>query len=254
MLNITKMYFTASLLMILSANLLPAKYAIGQPANPKDEGSKISMQHQGYEAVLGMTSRAQALMVFEGRGDKKLAVMTGNFEPSLQLYVTTPFHILGEEVADGVKVSHHGYYWKYSYNRFSLDRQEDPDTGGIGWGSSVYDYGTIVEGEFFALAPVYALEVLRPDGTVPFRIELGLGAGHFFISGDIVLGDQRGQPGAVKTDIEYSGPAFFMFIMGQHYWKSWLFGYQMGTMSTSSTPYSFSQGFVALDFGYHVLF
>ena len=257
--NISRTQLTASLLIIFSVGLIQARYAIGQPTISTDNNSETSIQYQGYEAVLGVTFRAQALRVSEGRSDKRLGLMIGNFEPSPYLHVTTPIHVLGEEIVNGVKVSHHGYYGKFMYNRFSLDRQDDAVNGGIGSGSG-HDYGTHVEGEFLAATSIAAIEMLRPDGTVPFRMELGLGVGYLSLSGDIFLGDILPSDDipnhlwAVRTDIDYSGPAFFIFCGGQHHWKSWLFGYELGAMVTSSTPYSFNNGYFTLDFGYRKLF
>ncbi len=233
--------------------MIHAAPSSGQAVQPAEEGSENSIQYHGYEAVVGVTSRAQALLVFEGTGDKKLAVMTGDFVPSPQIFLTTPFRPFTKEKAIGGKTSRTGYYWKYSYNRFVLDRQEDPDTGGIGPSSPVYNYGTKVEGDFFAVAPVIATEMLRPDGTVKFRLELGLGLGYLDLSGDIVLGDQQGDPMAPSTRIDYSGPSFFLFTMGRHHWGSFMLGYQMGISATTSKPYSYSQSYISLDIGYRVV-
>jgi hypothetical protein len=246
-----KFRLAISLIITLSIGCVLESAASGQAVETVSETTE---NYHGFEATLGVTSRAQALIVFEGRGDERLAVMTGNFVPSPQIYLTTPFHPLGKEVAKGEKTTHYGYYWKYSYNSFSLDRQEDPDTGGIGPASPVYNYGTSVKGDFLAIAPVFAVEMLRPDGSVPFRIELGLGAGYLSLEGDVVLGDQQGQPDSVKTDIKYNGPAFFLFAMGRYYWKAFMLGYQMGITVTSSDPFSFSQSYVSLDVGYRMLF
>lgn len=177
-------------------NVLPAS---GQPVQPVEKETENSIQYHGYEVVVGVTSRAQALLVFEGSGDKKLAVMPGDFNPSPQLFITTPFRPFKIEEIGGKKTTRTGYYWKYSYNKFSLDRQEDPDTGGIGPASPVYNYGTKVEGDFFAVAPVVATEMLRAYDTVKFRAEVGLGLGYLDLEGDIVLRDWRGDPLAPRT-------------------------------------------------------
>jgi hypothetical protein len=211
------------------------------------------VQYHGYEAVVGVASRTQALLVFEGTGDKKLAVMTGNFVPYPQIFINTPFRPFKVKDADVEKNTRSGYYWKYSYNRFSLDRQEDPDTGGIGSTSPVYNYGTKVEGNFFAVAPVIATDMLRPDGTVKLRLETGLGLGYLDLEGDIVLGDWQGDPLAPTTHINYSGPSFFLFTMGRYNWRSFMFGFQMGISATSSKPYSYSQSYISLDIGYRLM-
>jgi len=180
--------------------------------------------------------------------------MTGNFVPSPQLYLTTPFHPFGQDVPGGQKGSRFGYFWTYSFNSFSLHRQEDPDTGGIGSASPVYDYGTRVRGDFVAIAPVIATQTVGPDGAVLFRLELGLGIGYLSLSGDAVLGDQAGVPDPVRSEVDYRGPALFLFTMGRHYWGSFMFGYQLGIVTTSSTPYSFSQSYLSLDAGYRIRF
>ncbi len=213
------------------------------PARPK-----------GYEVTVGVTSRVQSLIVFDGRGDQRLAFMTGPFTPSPQIFLTTPFHPLGQEGEPGKENGRWGYYWKYSYNRFSLDRQEDPDTGGIGSTSPSYDYGTRVQGDFLAVAPVLAYEKRSRDEAPAFRMEFGLGGGYLSLDGDAVLGDFQGQPDAPRTAIDYDGPALFLFTMGRHYWGAFMFGYQLGIMTTSSTPYSFSQSYLSLDIGYRLLF
>jgi hypothetical protein len=224
------------------------------PGQSAGEDANASLQYSGYEVVLGVTSRAQALIVFDGRGDDKIAIMTGNFVPSPQIFLASPFRPFREKDARGRKIGRTGYYWKISYNSFSLDRQEDPDTGGIGAASPVYNYGTNVEGHFLAVAPVVAYEVLKPDGMVTLRLECGLGLGYLDLEGDIVLGDWQGDPLAPKTEIDYRGPSFFVYVMGRHYWNSFMFGYQMGINATSSTPYSFSQSYVSLDIGYRIMF
>ncbi|UCG38702.1 MAG: hypothetical protein JSV00_00230, partial [bacterium] len=205
------------------------------------------------EAAVGVTSRAQALIVFEGRTDKRLAVMTGDFVPSPTLFLRTPFRLLGEN-AGAAGTTQTGYYWKISYNRFSLDRQEDPETGGIGPASPTYNYGTEVTGQFLAAAPVFAVQSLRPDGSVPWRGEVGIGAGYLSLDGDVALEDPAGGPAMIIQDLDYSGPAVFVFVAGQHNWKALLLGFQMGIMATSSRPYSFSQSFVSLDVGFRKLF
>jgi len=247
--TIIRVTFTIFIFLLLTTPL-----AFGQEEPSSEPMPATSTQYHGYEAVIGITSRAQALLVFEGSGDKKLAVMTGKFVPTPQLFLNTPFHPFMEEELKGRKVSRTGYYWKISYNKFSLDRQEDPDTGGIGPASPVYDYGTKVKGDFFAVAPVFANETIRPDGTVPFRIEFGLGLGYLDLAGDIVLGDWQGDSLAPRTDIDYSGLSFFLFTMGRHQWGSFMFGYQMGISATDSRPYSFSQSYVSVDFGYRMTF
>ena len=95
--NISRAQLVASLLIIFSASLLQTRYANGQPISPPDGDSETSIQYQGYEAVLGVTLRAQALRVSEGRSDKRLGLMVGNFEPSPYLHVITPIHILGRK-------------------------------------------------------------------------------------------------------------------------------------------------------------
>jgi hypothetical protein len=242
-----------ALSLFLSAAIFHARPASGQPVQPAEKESGNWIQYNGYEAVVGVTSRAQALLVFEGTGDKRLAVMTGNFVPSPQIFITTPFRPFKVEEVNRGKTTRSGYYWKYSYNKFSLDRQEDPVMGGIGPGSPVYNYGTKVEGDFFAVAPVIATEMLRPDGAVKFRGEGGLGLGYLNLKGDIVLGDWLGDPLAPRTQINYSGLSFFLFAMGRHHWGSFMFGYQMGISATSSRPYSYSQSYVSLDVGYRVV-
>ena len=242
-----------ALSLMLSIAIIPVRPASGQPVQPAEEESGNSIQYHGYEVVIGVTSRAQALLVFEGGGDKKLAVMTGDFIPSPQIFINTPFRPFKIEDVGGEKTTRTGYYWRYSYNKFSLDRQEDPDTGGIGPSSPVYNYGTKVEGDFFAVAPVIATEMLRPDGTVKFRAEVGLGLGYLDLGGDIVLGDWQGDPLALRTQIDYSGLSFFLFTMGRHHWGSFMFGYQLGISATSSKPYSYSQSYVSLDIGYRVV-
>ena len=208
----------------LSSGMIHAAPSSGQAVQPAEKGSENSIQYHGYEAVVGVTSRAQALLVFEGTGDKKLAVMTGDFVPSPQIFLTTPFRPFTKEKAIGGKTSRTGYY-----------------------------YGTKVEGDFFAVAPVIATEMLRPDGTVKFRLELGLGLGYLDLSGDIVLGDQQGDPMAPSTRIDYSGPSFFLFTMGRHHWGLFMLGYQMGISATTSKPYSYSQSYISLDIGYRVV-
>ena len=237
--------------LFLALVMIRAHPALGQPVPPAGDEPGNATWYHGYEAVIGVASRAQALLVFDGRSDKKLAVMTGNFVPSPQIFLNTPFRPFKTEEVDGDKTTRTGYYWKYSYNRFSLDRQEDPDTGGIGPSSPVYDYGTKVKGDFFAVTPVIATEMVRPDGTVKFRLEFGLGLGYLGLKGDIVLGDWQGDPLAPGTKIDYSGPSYFLFTMGRHHWGSFMLGYQMGISATSSTkPYSYSQSYISLDAGY----
>jgi len=233
--------------------MIQVRFTAGQSVQPAEKESGNSIQYHGYEAVVGVTSRAQALLVFEGTGDKKLAVMIGNFVPSPQIFITTPFRPFKVEEVSGERNTRSGYYWKYSYNKFSLDRQEDPVMGGIGSGSPVYNYGTKVEGDFFTVAPVIATEMLRPDGTVKFRAEGGLGLGYLDLAGDIVLGDWLGDPLAPRTQIDYSGLSFFFFAMGRHHWGSFMLGYQMGISVTSSRPYSYSQSYVSLDIGYRLV-
>lgn len=221
----------------------------GEASSPNPEGSP---PYHGYETIVGVTSRAQTLLVFDGKGDRRLAVMTGDFIPSPQIFVNTPFHPFSIEEGRGGKVGRAGYYWKVSYNRFSLDRQEDPDTGGIGSTSPTYNYGTRVKGDFLAVAPVLVYERLRADGSVPFRVELGMGLGYLDLSGDIVLGDWKGDQEAPRTEVDYSDPSGFIFVMGRHQWGAFMFGYQMGISATISRPYSYSQSYVSLDFGYRV--
>lgn len=240
--------------LFLSAFMMGAGPARAQQAEPGEGEPESSRKYHGYEAVIGVTSRAQNLIVFEGRGDKRLATMTGSFAPSPQIFLNTPFRPFRTEDAGEGNITRTGYYIKYSYNSFSLDRQEDPDTGGIGPGSDRYNYGTEVKGHFFAVAPVGAVETIRPDGSVPFRIEFGIGLGYLDLSGDVVLGDWLGDPMAPKTPIDYSGLSYFFFAMGRHQFGSFMFGYQMGINATSSRPYSFSQGYVSLDLGYKVAF
>jgi hypothetical protein len=240
--------------LILSTGTPSVPSAYGQPVQPAQNDTDASIQYRGYEAVFGVTSRQQTLFVSKGSGsDDTIAIMIGNFASFPQIFLNTPIHLISEEVVKGEKVSHTGYYWKYSYNSFSLDRQDDPDAGGLG-GSPDYNYGTRIEGDFFAVTPVFATEMLRPDGTVPFRIEVGLGAGYLNFAGDIVLGDQGGDPSAVKTDIDFSGPALFLFIMGRHQWGSFMFGYQMGTSFAHSPAYGFQHGYLSIDIGYSILF
>ena len=254
MLKTIRSYKSFALSLFLVVALIHVHPASGQPVQPAGEEPGNAIQYHGYEAVIGVASRVQALLVFDGHGDEKLAVMTGNFVPSPQIFLTTPFRPFKTEEANSERTTRSGYYWKYSYNRFSLDRQEDPDTGGIGPASPVYDYGTKVKGDFFAVAPVFATEMLRPDGTVKFRLELGLGLGYLDLQGDIVLGDWQGDPLAPRTKIDYSGPSFFFFTMGRHHWGSFMLGYQMGISATSSTkPYSYSQSYISLDMGYRVM-
>ena len=253
------LHFQSSLLVFavslgLAVAMVHARPARGQPVNPVEQGSHNSIRYRGYEAVVGVTSRTQALLVFEGTGDKKLAVMTGRFVPYPQIFITTPFRPFKTQDADSKKTTRSGYYWKYSYNRFSLDRQEDPDTGGIGSSSPVYDYGTKVKGDFYAVAPVIVTEMLRPDETVKLRLEAGLGVGYLDLEGDIVLGDWRGDSMAPITDIDYSGPSVFIFTMGRYHWGAFLFGCQMGISATSSKPYSYSQSYISLDIGYRLVF
>jgi len=243
-------------LILLAAGIaMPGRPAAGQPAQLPVGDTGPSVAHRGYEVVAGVTSRAQALIVFDGGSDKKLAVMTGSFVPSPQIFLTTPLHPFGTGEPGEGKMTRSGYYWKYSYNRFSLDRQEDPDTGGIGPASPVYNYGTKVEGDFFAVAPVIATETLKDDGSVKFRLECGLGLGYLSLDGDIVLGDQQGDPLAPTTQIHYSGLSWFLFAMGRHYWGPFMLGYQLGISATGSTrPYSYSQSYLSLDLGYRVMF
>jgi len=242
-----------ALSLFLSAAIIPVRPASGQSVQPDEQESGNSIQYHGYEAVVGITSRAQTLLVFEGTGDKKLAVMTGNFVPYPQIFISTPFRPFKVEDVNDKRTTRSGYYWKYSYNRFSLDRQEDPYTGGIGSSSPVYNYDTKVEGDFFAVAPVIATEMLRPDGTVKLRFEGGLGIGYLDLEGDIVLGDWQGDPLAPRTQIDYSGPSFFIFTMGRYNWGSFMFGCQMGISATISRPYSYSQSFISLDIGYRLV-
>jgi len=241
------------LILFLSASMTPVCPVAAQQAGPPEQDSGSSFQYHGYEFVAGITARAQALLVFDGHSDKKLAVMTGEFVPSPQIFVNTPFHPFSFEEVPGETVGRTGYYWKFSYNRFFLKHQEDLDTGGIGNSSPVYNYGTSVKGAFLAVAPVIAYERLKPDGSVPFRVEFGLGLGYLDLGGDIVLGDWEGDPQAPKTDIDYSGVSYFLFAMGRHQWGSLMFGYQMGISATSSKPYSYSQSFISLDFGYKII-
>ncbi len=242
--------FTLSLFLLSST--IHVRPASGQPNEPAGTESGNSIELDGYEAVVGVTLRTQALLVFDG--GKKTAVMTGNFVPTPQIFLNTPFRPFKSEEMGRDKNTRSGYYLKYSYNRFSLDRQEDPDTGGIGPSSPVYNYGTEVKGYFLAVAPVVASEILREDGTLKFRIEFGLGLGYLDLEGDIVLGDWQGDPLAPRTQIDYSGLSYFLFAMGRHQWGSFMFGYQMGISATDSKPYSYSQSYVSLDFGYRIVF
>jgi hypothetical protein len=226
---------------------------LAQSVESDEQDSEASFNYHGYEAVAGVTMRAQALIVYSGSSSSKRAVMTGRFIPYPQIFINTPFRPFSVEKYMGEEVGRTGYYWKISYNRFSLDRQEDPDTGGIGPASPVYDYGTRVKGEFFAVAPVFAHEMLKPDGGVPFRIELGLGLGYLDLAGDIVLGDWEGDPLAPATRIDHSGMSVFLFMMGRHQWGSLMFGYQMGISISSGEPYSYNQSYVSLDFGYKIM-
>ena len=81
-----------ALLLFLSAAIIHVRPASGESVPIEEKESGNSIQYHGYEAVIGVTSRAQALLVFEGTGSEKLAVMTGNFVPYPQLFITTPFH------------------------------------------------------------------------------------------------------------------------------------------------------------------
>ncbi|MGD8352589.1 MAG: hypothetical protein PVJ01_00365 [Pseudomonadota bacterium] len=242
-----------ALFLLFSDAMIHVRPAMGEPVQAAEKASGSSIKYHGYEAVIGVTSRAQTLLVFEGTGSNKLAVMTGKFVPYPQLFITTPFHSFKDEDSGSKKNTRSGYYWKYSYNRFSLDGQEDPDTGGIGSSSHVYNYGTKVEGNFFAVAPVIATEMLRPDETVKLRLELGLGLGYLDLDGDVVLGDWQGDPLAPVTQVDYSGLSFFVFTMGRYNWGRFMFGSQLGISATSSKPYSFSQSYVSLDIGYRMV-
>ena len=240
------------LILLLSSAVIPVCPVFAQSDEPAEPDSVNSFEYHGYEAVVGVTMRAQALMLYSGSGNEKRAVMTGRFVPSPQIFINTPFRPFSVEEVMGEKVGRTGYYWKVSYNKFSLDRQEDPDTGGIGPASPVYDYGTRVKGEFLAVAPVIAHETLRPDGSVPFRVELGLGIGYLDLAGDIVVGDWEGDPLAPKTKIDHRGMSAFIFMMGRHQWRSLMFGYQMSISISSGESYTYNQSYVCLDFGYKI--
>lgn len=244
--------FPFYILLFLVVSTIPVCPVSAQPVDPADQGPGNSFKYHGYEAVVGVTMRAQALIVYKGDSNDNRAVMTGEFVPSPQIFINTPFRPFSVEEFMGEKVGRTGYYWKVSYNRFSLDRQEDPDTGGIGPASPVYDYGTRVKGDFIAIAPVIAHEMLRSDGSVPFRIELGMGLGYLDLAGDIVIGDWKGDPLAPKTGIDHSGVSIFIFTMGRHQWGSFMFGYQMGISISGGEEYTYNQSYVSLDLGYKV--